>query len=276
MELWVVRDILERAFREDMPLGDITTDYTVPEHNVSRAYLMAKQNGVVAGLEICMEAFRMLDPDVKLQPLVKDGDNVEKGQKLLLVEGKSRVLLKAERTALNLLQRLSGIASETHKYVEKIKGYKAKVVDTRKTTPGLRLLEKYAVRVGGGTNHRFSLSDGVLIKDNHIKAAGGIKQAVEAVRTSIPHTVKIEVETETLDQVKEALDSGADIIMLDNMPPELMKQAVRLIGGRAVTEASGNVTLDNIEDVAASGVDIISVGAITHSVKAMDISMKFE
>jgi len=140
MELWVVRDILERAFREDMPLGDITTDYTVPEHNVSRAYLMAKQNGVVAGLEICMEAFRMLDPDVKLQPLVKDGDNVEKGQKLLLVEGKSRALLKAERTALNLLQRLSGIASETHKYVEKIKGYKAKVVDTRKTTPGLRLL----------------------------------------------------------------------------------------------------------------------------------------
>jgi len=276
MENWVVKDILERAFREDMPMGDITTDYTVRADSVSRAYLVAKQNGVIAGLEICMEAFKMLDPDVKLQPFVKDGDFVEKGKKLLLVEGKSRALLKAERTALNLLQRLSGIASETRKYVDRITGYNAKVVDTRKTTPGLRLLEKYAVRVGGGTNHRFSLSDGVLIKDNHIKAAGGIKQAVEAVRAAIPHTVKIEVETETLDQVKEALDSGADIIMLDNMPPELMKQAVELIEGKAITEASGNVTLDNIQDVAAAGVDIISVGAITHSVKAMDISMKFE
>lgn len=276
MEYWVIRDILERAFREDMPLGDITTDYTVPEDSVSKAFLIAKHDGVIAGLGICMEAFRMLDPDVKLQPLVKDGDFVEKGKKLLLVEGKSRALLKAERTALNLLQRLSGIASETRKFVDRIAGYNAKVVDTRKTTPGLRLLEKYAVKVGGGTNHRFSLSDGVLIKDNHIKAAGGIKQAIEAVRKSIPHTVKIEVETETLEQVKEALDSGADIIMLDNMPPEIMKQAVKMIGGKAMTEASGNVTLDNIQDVAASGVDIISVGAITHSVKALDISMKFE
>lgn len=276
MEYWVIRNILERAFREDMPLGDITTDYTVPEDSVSKAFLIAKHDGVIAGLGICMEAFRMLDPDVKLQPLVKDGDFVEKGKKLLLVEGKSRALLKAERTALNLLQRLSGIASETRKFVDRIAGYNAKVVDTRKTTPGLRLLEKYAVRVGGGTNHRFSLSDGVLIKDNHIKAAGGIKQAIEAVRKSIPHTVKIEVETETLEQVKEALDSGADIIMLDNMPPEIMKQAVKMIGGKAMTEASGNVTLDNIQDVAASGVDIISVGAITHSVKALDISMKFE
>lgn len=276
MEHWVIRDILERAFREDMPMGDITTDYTVPENSVSKAFLTAKQDGVIAGLEICMEAFRMLDPEVRLQSFVKDGDFVVKGEKLLLIEGNSRALLKAERTALNLLQRLSGIATTTRKYVEKVIGYNAKVVDTRKTTPGLRLLEKYAVRVGGGTNHRFSLSDGVLIKDNHIKAAGGIKQAIAAVRTAIPHTVKIEVETETLDQVKEALENGADIIMLDNMSPELMKQAVKLIGGKAITEASGNVTLDNIQDVAATGVDIISVGAITHSVKAMDISMKFE
>jgi len=276
MEKWIIRDILERAFREDMPLGDITTDYTVPENSVSKAVLTAKQDGVIAGLEICMEAFRMLDPEVKLQPLVKDGDFVKKGDRLLVVEGKSRALLKAERTALNILQRLSGIASETRRYVDKIRGYNAKVVDTRKTTPGLRLLEKYAVRVGGGTNHRFSLSDGVLIKDNHIKAAGGIRQAVEAVRMKIPHTVKIEVETENLEQVQEALDSGADIIMLDNMPPELMKQAVKLINGKALTEASGNVSLDNIEEVAATGVDIISVGAITHSVRAMDISMKFE
>ncbi|ANX02508.1 nicotinate-nucleotide diphosphorylase (carboxylating) [Thermoclostridium stercorarium subsp. leptospartum DSM 9219] len=276
MEKWVIRDILERAFREDMPMGDITTDNTVPCDSVSKALLIAKQDGVIAGLEICIEAFRMLDPDVNLEPLVKDGDFVRKGDRILVVEGNSRALLKAERTALNILQRLSGIATETRKYVEKLRGYKAKVVDTRKTTPGLRLLEKYAVRVGGGTNHRFSLSDGVLIKDNHIKAAGGIRQAVEAVRKQIPHTVKIEVETETLEQVKEALDSGADIIMLDNMPPEIMKQAVELIAGKAVTEASGNVTLDNIESVAATGVDIISVGAITHSVKAMDISMKFE
>lgn len=272
----MIRDILERAFREDMPLGDITTDYTVPENSVSKAVITAKQDGVIAGLEVCMEAFKMLDPDVKLQPLAKDGDFVNKGDRILMIEGKSRAMLKAERTALNLLQRLSGIASETRKYVDRISGYKAKVVDTRKTTPGLRLLEKYAVRVGGGTNHRFSLSDGVLIKDNHIKAAGGIRQAVEAVRKRIPHTVKIEVETETLEQVKEALDSGADIIMLDNMTPELMKQAVELIAGKALTEASGNVKLDNIEEVAATGVDIISVGAITHSVKAMDISMKFE
>jgi len=276
MEKWIIRDILERAFREDMPLGDITTDYTVPENSVSKAVITAKQDGVIAGLEVCMEAFRMLDPDVKLKPLAEDGNFVKKGDRILLIEEKSRALLKAERTALNLLQRLSGIASETRKYVDRISGYKAKVVDTRKTTPGLRLLEKYAVRVGGGTNHRFSLSDGVLIKDNHIKAAGGIRQAVEAVRKRIPHTVKIEVETETLEQVKEALDSGADIIMLDNMTPELMKQAVELIAGKALTEASGNVKLDNIEEVAATGVDIISVGAITHSVKAMDISMKFE
>jgi len=276
MEKWMIRDILERAFREDMPLGDITTDYTVPENSVSKAVITAKQDGVIAGLEVCMEAFKMLDPDVKLQPLAKDGDFVNKGDRILMIEGKSRAMLKAERTALNLLQRLSGIASETRKYVDRISGYKAKVVDTRKTTPGLRLLEKYAVRVGGGTNHRFSLSDGVLIKDNHIKAAGGIRQAVEDVRKRIPHTVKIEVETETLEQVKEALDSGADIIMLDNMTPELMKQAVELIAGKALTEASGNVKLDNIEEVAATGVDIISVGAITHSVKAMDISMKFE
>lgn len=276
MEKWVIWDILERAYREDMPMGDITADCTVPENEVSRACLIAKQEGVIAGLEMCMEAFKMLDPQTKLEPLVHDGDFVEKGTRLLLVEGNSRALLKAERTALNLLQRLSGIASITRLYVEKIIGYPTKVVDTRKTTPGLRILEKYAVRVGGGNNHRFSLSDGVLIKDNHIKAAGGIRQAVEAARESIPHTVKIEVETETLDQVREALDCGADIIMLDNMPPERMKQAVSLVGGKAVTEASGNISLETIQAAAETGVDIISVGAITHSVKAMDISMRFE
>ena len=265
MEKWIIRDVLEKAFREDMPMGDITTDCTVPENELSRAYLITKQEGVVCGLTVAEEAFRMLDPSVRLSPLAKDGDFVEKGTRIFEVEGNSRALLKAERTALNLLQRLSGIASVTRLYVEKIIGYKAKVVDTRKTTPGLRLLEKYAVRTGGGSNHRFSLSDGVLIKDNHIRAAGGILKAVQTARDSIPHTVKIEVETETLEQVKEALDCGADIIMLDNMPPALMKTAVALIDGKAVVEASGNVTLNTIAEVAATGVDIISVGALTHS-----------
>lgn len=276
MDKWVIKDILERAFQEDIPMGDVTTDSIVPEEEVSRAYLKAKQEGVIAGLEVCMEAFRMLDPQVKLEPLVRDGQFVENGTKILLIEGKSRALLKAERTALNLLQHLSGIATLTRMFVEKIIGYNSKVVDTRKTTPGLRILEKYAVKAGGGANHRFSLSDGVLIKDNHIKAAGSIYNAVKAARDNIPHTVKIEVETENLEQVQEALDSGADIIMLDNMPPEIMRQAVRLIDGKALTEASGNVSLETIQDVASTGVDIISIGALTHSAKSMDISMKFE
>jgi nicotinate-nucleotide pyrophosphorylase (carboxylating) len=276
MEKWMIREVLERAFREDMPMGDITTDCTVPLNESSRAFLITKQEGVVCGMEIAMEAFKMLDPNVRLTPLVQDGDFVEIKTRILEIEGNSRALLKAERTALNLLQRLSGIASITRLYVEKIIGYKAKVVDTRKTTAGLRLFEKYAVRTGGGTNHRFSLSDGVLIKDNHIKAAGGISKAVQAAREAIPHTVKIEVETETLQQVQEALDSGADIIMLDNMTPEKMTEAVSLIAGKAITEASGNITLETIQKVAATGVDIISAGALTHSVMAMDISMRFE
>jgi len=276
MEKWMIHEVLERAFREDMPMGDITTDCTVAEHNISRAYLITKQEGVICGIEIAMEAFRMMDPAVRLNPLVRDGDFVESQTRILEIEGSSRALLKAERTALNLLQRLSGIASVTRLYVEKIIGYKAKVADTRKTTVGLRLLEKYAVRTGGGTNHRFSLSDGVLIKDNHIKAAGGIAMAIQAAKETIPHTMKIEVETETLEQVQEALESGADIIMLDNMPPELMAKAVAMIAGKAVTEASGNITLETIQNVAATGVDIISVGALTHSAMAMDISMKFE
>ncbi len=276
MEKWMIREVLERAFREDMPMGDITTDSTVPLNESSRAFLITKQEGVVCGMEIAMEAFKMLDPNVRLTPLVQDGDFVENKTRILEIEGNSRALLKAERTALNLLQRLSGIASITRLYVEKIIGYRAKVVDTRKTTAGLRLFEKYAVRTGGGTNHRFSLSDGVLIKDNHIKAAGGISKAVQAAREAIPHTVKIEVETETLQQVQEALDSGADIIMLDNMTPERMTEAVSLIAGKAITEASGNITLETIQKVAATGVDIISAGALTHSVMAMDISMRFE
>jgi len=276
MDKRTIREVLERAFQEDMPMGDITTDSTVPENESSKAYLITKQEGVIAGLEACMEAFLMFDPQVKLEPLVKDGQFIEKGTKILIIEGNSRALLKAERTALNILQRLSGIASATRVFVEKIIGYNVRVVDTRKTTPGLRILEKYAVRAGGGTNHRFSLSDGVLIKDNHIKAAGSIYKAVNAAKASIPHTIKIEVETENLQQVQEALDSGADIIMLDNMPPEIMREAVKLVDRRALIEASGNVSLETIQEIASTGVDIISIGAITHSIRAMDISMKFE
>jgi nicotinate-nucleotide pyrophosphorylase (carboxylating) len=198
---------------------------------------------------------------------------VEKGQQIAEVEGSVRSILSGERLALNLLQRLSGIATRTNQYVQAIAGTKARVVDTRKTTPGLRLLEKYAVRVGGGHNHRYALYDAVMIKDNHIKGAGGIKQAVDAARATIPHTMKIEVETESLEQVREALEAGADIIMLDNMELERMKEAVALIAGRAVVEASGGVTLETIRSIAETGVDVISVGALTHSVKALDISL---
>ena len=216
-----------------------------------------------------------MDSSIVFRAQVKDGDRVEKGQYFATVEGPSRSVLTGERVALNFMQRLSGTATATAKAVAEVKGTGARIVDTRKSTPGLRVLEKYAVRVGGGHNHRFNLSDGVLIKDNHISAAGGIAQAVKAARGAVPHVMKIEVETETLEQVQQALDAGADIIMLDNMTNELMSQAVKLINGRAITEASGNMGEKNLAEVAATGVDVISIGALTHSVKALDISLKF-
>jgi len=267
--------IIINALREDIPSGDITTDNIIDETSQSEAVLISKDEGVIAGLDVAKKVFLMLDDQVVFEKMVEDGQMVKRGDIIAKIKGNTRALLKGERTALNLLQRLSGIATKTRQLADKIKDLPAKLVDTRKTTPGLRVLEKYAVRVGGGYNHRFCLSDGVLIKDNHIKAAGGIKQAVQLVREKIPHTMKIEVETETIEQVLEALEAKADIIMLDNMSLDEMKKAVKIIDGRAVTEASGNVNADTIYDIACTGVDIISVGGLTHSVKAFDISMKF-
>lgn len=268
-------DLIMTALKEDMPLGDITTDNIIDPKSTSSARLIAKENGIIAGLDVAERVFKVLDDSIVFARNVQDGAAVKYGDIIAEIHGNTRAMLKAERTALNLLQRLSGIATKTNELCEKIKDLPAQIVDTRKTTPGLRFLEKYAVTVGGGQNHRFCLSDGVLIKDNHIKAAGGIKQAVDIIKGRVPHTIKIEVETETLEQVMEALEAGADIIMLDNMSIEMMKRAVEIIDKRAVVEASGNVNIDTVRDIAATGVDIISVGGITHSVKAFDISMRF-
>lgn len=269
-----VDNIIINSIKEDMPSGDITTDNIIDENAKSDAKIIAKNSGIIAGLDIAKRVFELLDPEVVFQKLIKEGQRVNRGDVIVTIHGNTRALLKGERTALNLLQRLSGIATKTKEFAEKIEHMKAKVVDTRKTTPGLRILEKYAVRVGGGTNHRFCLSDGVLIKDNHIKAAGGIKKAIDLVRDKIPHTIKIEVETESIEEVLEAIDGRADIIMLDNMGLDIMREAVKIINGKAIVEASGNVNLNSIVDIAETGVDIISVGSLTHSVSAFDISMK--
>jgi nicotinate-nucleotide pyrophosphorylase (carboxylating) len=238
--------------------------------------MLAKQEMVLAGLDVSREVFHYLDPATKFEPRAKDGDKIKAGTVLARVSGKTRVLLTGERVALNLLQHLSGIATLTAKYVEQLNGLKAQVLDTRKTTPGLRQLEKYAVRMGGGKNHRMGLYDMVLIKDNHIASAAGIANAVLRVRNKMQSRFKIEVETKTLDEVREALAAQADTIMLDNMPVEIMREAVKLIAGRALVEASGNVTLDTIRAIAETGVDFISTGSITHSAPAADISMKIK
>lgn len=263
------------ALKEDMPLGDITTDNTITGGSVSKARLIAKQDMVLAGIDVSERVFKLVNEDIHFNKLAEDGAKIQKGDIIAEIEGDTAAMLKAERTALNFLQRLSGIATKTALFVDKVCDLPANVVDTRKTTPGLRYLEKYAVKVGGGQNHRFCLSDGVLIKDNHIQAAGGIKNAVSKIKGYIPHTIKIEVETETMEQVAEAVEAGADIIMLDNMSLERMKEAVEFINGRALVEASGNVTLERVRSIAETGVDIISVGGLTHSVEAADISMRF-
>ncbi len=272
-----VDDILSRALKEDVGYGDITTRSTVPADRRAHGRYIAKESGVVCGLFICERVFELVGGDVEFKPLKNDGDYAEKGEVIAEVSGNARNILTGERVGLNLLQHLSGIATMTKKTVDAVEGKKAKIVDTRKATPGLRILEKYAVRVGGGTNHRFNLADGVLIKDNHIVASGSIKNAVAAARKSVPHTIKIEVEIETFPQLEEALEAGADIIMLDNMSVPDMARAVEIVNGRAVTEASGNMgdkTADELRAVADTGVDIISVGSLTHSVHAMDISLK--
>ncbi len=267
--------LLYAALEEDVGTGDITTESCIPADAVSRGGFRAKEDMVVCGLDVARRVFELVDPSVVFTPLTEDGARAGKGDILATVEGNSRSILTGERVSLNLMQRMCGIATRTAEAVAAVAGTKARIVDTRKSTPGLRVLEKYAVRTGGGANHRFNLSDGVLIKDNHIRAAGGITQAVEAVRKNAPHTLRIEVETETLDEVREALAAGADIIMLDNMDNERMREAVGIIAGRAVTEASGNMGDRDLRAVAETGVDVISIGALTHSVRSSDISLKF-
>jgi len=263
-----------QVLAEDIGSGDVTSEAIVPSDAVAIAEIKAKEGLVLAGIDIVREVFHSLDPAIKYEPLAKEGDTIKAGAVLARVSGKTRVLLAGERVALNILQHLSGIATLTAQYVERIQGTKAQILDTRKTLPGLRALEKHAVRIGGGRNHRFGLYDGILIKDNHITAAGGITGAVELARNKAHHLLKIEVETKTLDEVKEALEARADVIMLDNMPLDMMRQAVRIISGRAFAEASGNVSLARVRQIAETGVDLISAGALTHSAPAADISMK--
>lgn len=274
LDVMKIDEVILTSFKEDMPFGDITTDNIISGQSKSVANLIAKEGGIVAGIPVVERTFRILDPDVIINIFYNDGSLVKKGDIIATISGKTAALLKGERTALNLLQRLSGIATRTNKMCTLIEGYSTKVVDTRKTTPGLRYLEKYAVKIGGGQNHRFSLSDGVLIKDNHIMAAGGVKEAISLIRGKIPHTIKIEVEVENMQMIQDALDAKADIIMLDNMNIEMMTEAVKLINKRAIVEASGDIDENTIIKVANAGVDIISIGRITHSIKAMDISMR--
>jgi nicotinate-nucleotide pyrophosphorylase (carboxylating) len=264
------------ALAEDIGPGDITSALTIPPGAHATGRMLAKQDGVVAGIEVAGECFRHLQEQVSWEPLVKDGAEFKRGDVLARVAGDARSLLAAERCALNFVQRLSGIATLTRSFVSQVAGTKARIVDTRKTTPGLRLLEKAAVLAGGGSNHRYALYDGILLKDNHIAVAGGVIPAVQAARRGAPHTLKVEVEAATLPQVQEALEAGADIIMLDNMDCATMREAVGLIGGRAIVEASGNVSLETVRGIAETGVDLISVGKLTHSAPATDISLKLQ
>lgn len=270
-----LQDIIKKALEEDIGEGDITTLAIIPEDAAHTAYFLAKETGVIAGLKVVRMVFAELDPSVSFKKFIKDGDRVEKGDIFAEVSGKSRVLLTGERTALNFLQRMSGIATETARYVEAVKGTYAVILDTRKTAPGLRVLDKWAVRLGGGCNHRRGLDDMILIKDNHIEAVGSVTEAVNRARNSSSN-IPVEVEVKSLFEFREALEMKPNRILLDNMSPELMSQAVKMTMGRIPLEASGNVTLENIRKVAQTGVDYISVGALTHSVKALDISLKFE
>lgn len=271
-----IDDIIKAALSEDINYLDTATAYVIPGDKITTAKFVSKARGVLCGIEVAMRVFTMLDPDVKFTLYKKDGDKTDAGDVIAEMEGKASMLLQGERTALNLLQHMSGIATATNECVELVKDTKVSIADTRKTLPGLRALQKYAVTCGGGKNHRFNLSDCAMLKDNHIDAGGGITATVIKLREKIGHTVKIEVETRNMAEVKEAVSAGADIIMLDNMTASQMKEAVEYIDGRALTEASGNITAENIKEKALSGIDIISMGALTHSVKAFDISMRIE
>ena len=270
-----VDEVILRALHEDITGMDVTTDFLLDEEHESDAYLMAKDEGVVCGMEIAKRVFELVGGGVTFELLVKDGAKVKYGDILAKMHGRTRILLKGERTALNLLQHLSGIATETRRCVDIVEGTKASIADTRKCMVGIRAMQKYAVRCGGGKNHRFNLSDGAMLKDNHIDACGGIIPAITQLRTHIGHMVRIEVEVRTLDELREALTAKADIIMLDNMDCDTMREAVKITNGQAKLEASGGITHDTLRAVAETGVDIISIGALTHSVKAFDISMKW-
>ncbi|MBW3636456.1 MAG: carboxylating nicotinate-nucleotide diphosphorylase [Armatimonadetes bacterium] len=272
----LLHPFVENALREDLRSGDITTDALIPAALRGVAAMNVRAPGVVCGLNLAQSAFRTLDASAQIEILAEEGQKVSAGTTVLRVEATGRALLSAERVALNFAQRLSGIATLTSQFVEAVAGTGAVIADTRKTTPGLRLLEKYAVRCGGGSNHRFALDDLILIKDNHIALCGGISQAVERARHSIGHAVKIEVECDTLQQVEEAVAARADILLLDNMGPDILKQAVAIIGGRALAEASGGVNLRSVRAIAESGVDLISVGALTHGAKSLDIGLDVE
>ena len=269
-----IKTFISNALREDIGPGDLTTEALIQPDIEGKAELIAKELLILAGIEVAREVFHQVNQDINFLGRHPDGEDLSSSTVIATISGPLRSLLTAERVALNLLQRLSGIATLTRQYVNGIEGTKARIVDTRKTTPGLRALEKYAVRIGGGKNRRFGLFDGILIKDNHIAAVGSLTEAVKKAREKAPHTLKIEVETENLDQVREAICAGAEIIMLDNMDIETMKEAVKLINGKALIEASGGINLNNVRQVAETGVDLISVGAITHSARSMDISME--
>lgn len=267
-------ELIKSALKEDISTEDISTNAVMPQYKKGTVELICKQDGVICGLGVFARVFEILDKNTQIKFYAKDGDKVVKTQHIADLTGDIRVLLQGERTALNFLQRMSGIATYTREVSDLLKGSDTKLLDTRKTTPNMRIFEKYAVRCGGGHNHRFNLSDGVMLKDNHIGAAGGIARAVKLAKEYSSFVRKIEVEVETLEQCREAVDAGADIIMLDNMSPEVMKKAVALIGGRALTECSGNVTKDNIKNIISTGVDYVSSGALTHSAPILDLSLK--
>lgn len=271
----IVDAIIKNTLSEDLVTHDMTSEWLFDDADRSKAHLIAKEDGILSGMSVFKRTFECVDAQTRVDAMFKDGNAIKKGEIIATIEGQTKSLLFAERTALNFLQRMSGIATETEKYVTLVADLPVKIVDTRKTAPGLRILDKQAVRDGGGANHRFNLSDGILIKDNHIKAAGGITEAIAKCKAHAPHTLKIEIEVESIAGLVEAIDAGADIIMLDNMSTEVMKEAVLINAGRAILEASGNMSLMRVREVAETGVDIISIGALTHSVKALDISLRF-
>jgi nicotinate-nucleotide pyrophosphorylase (carboxylating) len=275
-----IEEIIDRALAEDLSKGDVTTEALIPGDRQGTGFIVAKKEGILAGINVAKQVFHQVDPELKVEVLLEDGARVKPGSKVAKVSGTIASILKAERVALNFLQRLSGIASETNRYVEAVKGLPVRIMDTRKTTPGLRSLEKHAVKAGGGENHRMSLGDGVLIKDNHLAALRSqglnIKEIVAKARQNAPQRLPVEVEVGTVSEALEAVEAGADIVMLDNMNLEDMRKAVKSIHGRALIEASGGITLDNVRAVAETGVDFVSIGALTHSARALDISLELE